>query len=144
MSLLVRFAPYTSCTSLYAFNHSRTVIIFTSSVLRCWDLILLAFLSENICPLDWVRGIQGCPIGVSTGIEPFGVTTICKSKIFKGPRTRTDSLEQNLRKKADIRFGTRNVRGLYRAASFTTVTGIVCTGCMWLRTTLSGGVLLLR
>lgn len=89
VSFLVWFAPYTFCKTLYAFNHRRTVIIFTSSVLRGW-VLLLPFLSENIRPLDWVRGIHGCPRGVSTGIEPFGVITICNCNIYKGPRSRTD------------------------------------------------------
>jgi hypothetical protein len=43
-------------------------------------------------------------------------------KYHKGPQTWTDSLDKRLKiKKMDMRFGTWNVRSMYRAGSFRTV-----------------------
>jgi hypothetical protein len=44
-------------------------------------------------------------------------------KCYKGPRTWTDALEQPKPRKMDIRFGTWNVRSLYRSGSLKTVSG---------------------
>ena len=42
-------------------------------------------------------------------------------KIFTKPRTWTDTLVQPKQRKRDMRFGTWNVRSLYRAGSLTAV-----------------------
>jgi hypothetical protein len=44
------------------------------------------------------------------------------TKCYKGPRTWTDSLDKRPKlRKMDMRFGTWNVRSLYRAGSHITV-----------------------
>ena len=53
-------------------------------------------------------------------------TSHCKNKgvqkRHKGPRNRTDNLERPWQRKMDMRFGTWNVRSLYRAGALGLVT----------------------
>jgi hypothetical protein len=61
-------------------------------------------------------------LGLGVGLTLLTVKNKLVTKTFTKPRTWTDSLEKRpKRKKMDMRFGTWNVRRLYRAGSLRTV-----------------------